>query len=313
MEGSNVLLRNVVAFAQGAVRCHPYMRLELEAAAERDAGRALMLFDRVCIKHIGFMLSNGLRTLALALTGGWLVWPPVRTRTLVRSYQRITRYSAAFAFATDVLLLAVRGELRRRERLCARMADILTELHVASAALHCAQAAQDEGARLPARWVLQDCVARIAHSFDALCSNLPRRWTGVLLRRAIYPLRRVPRVPRDVLDARMARVLLVPSSARDRISAGMYMPSDPHEPLARLEAALELVIRATPALRKLRDAAKVGLIRGDTVSTQLVSGLAVGVLNEAEAQLLREAEAARREAMIVDAIPGPGGDVAQPP
>jgi acyl-CoA dehydrogenase len=135
----------------------------------------------------------------------------------------------------------------------------------------------------------------------------------VLLRRAIFPLRRVPRVPRDVLDARMARVLLVPSSARDRLSAGMYMPSDPREPLARLEAALELVIRSTPALRKLRDAAKVGLIRGDTVSTQLESAFAAGVLNEAEAQLLREAEIARREALTVDAIPGQGGDVSQSP
>jgi len=193
------------------------------------------------------------------------------------------------------------------------MADILTELHVASAALHCAQAAPDEVGRLPARWVLLDCVSRIGRSFDALCSNLPQRWAGVLLRRMIFPLRRLPRVPRDAFDARLARVLLVPSSARDRLSAGMYMPSDPGDPLARLEATLELVIRSTPALRKLRDAAKVGLIRGDTVSTQLESAYAAGVLNETEAQLLREAEAARRDALTVDAIPDRAGDADQLP
>jgi acyl-CoA dehydrogenase len=300
LEGSNVLLRNVVIFGLGVVRCHPYVRAEIEAVAERDSPRAAPAFDRLCSKHLGFMFSNALRAVALALTRGWLVPLPLRARPMARYYQQISRYSAAFALATDVLLLSVRGELRRRERLSARMADILGELHVASAALYCAQAMHDEGTRVPARWALEQSIARIAAGFDELCANLPQRLLGAALRRTIFPFRRLPRPPADALDARLARVLLVPSSARDRLSTGMYLPTDPREPLSRLEHALELVIRATPALRKLRDAAKVRLIEGDTVSEQLESALAAGVLDAGEGELLREAEAARRVALAVD-------------
>jgi acyl-CoA dehydrogenase len=279
---------------------HPCLREELDAVAEQDPARALVAFDRACIRHFGFLCSNALRTLALGLTRGWLVPLPIRTRSLARHYQQVSRFSAAFALAADVLLLAVRGHFKRHERLSARMADIWSELHVASAALQCAQAAPDEAARVPARWVLADCIARIGRSFDALCANLPRRSARILLRRFIFPYGRLPRGPGDGVDVRLARVLLVPSSSRDRLSAGMYVPSDPRDPLSRLEHALDLVVRSTPALRKLRDAAKVSLIRGDTVSEQLECALAAGVLNADEAQLLREAEVARHEALRVD-------------
>jgi acyl-CoA dehydrogenase len=260
-------------------------------------------FDRACIRHLGFLCSNALRTLALGLTRGWLVPLPLRSRTLAHHYQQVSRFSAAFALAADVLLLSVRGHLRRHERLSARLADVWSELHVASATLLCAQMAPDDAARIPARWVLADCVGRIGRSLDALCANLPQRSARVLLRRLIFPYGRLPRGPRDALDARVARVLLVPSSSRDRLSAGMYVPSDPRDPLSRLEHALDLVIRSTPALRKLRDAEKISLIRGETVSEQLECAFAAGVLDGEEAQLLREAELARHEVLRVDEFP----------
>src|SRR5690606_23326311 len=107
---------------------------ELAAANAEDREQGMREFDRAVNAHIGLSVSNGVRTLLLGLTGGALARAP-RGGEVARYYRAITRVSAAFSLTADLMLLTLRGELKRRERLSARMADILSQLYIASAAL----------------------------------------------------------------------------------------------------------------------------------------------------------------------------------
>ena len=52
-----------------------------------------------------------------------------------RYYSQLTRFSAAFAFLADISLLVLGGALKRKERLSARLGDILSMLYLCSAVL----------------------------------------------------------------------------------------------------------------------------------------------------------------------------------
>ena len=79
VEGANILTRTLIVFGQGAVRCHPYLRRELDALAAGDA-RALR---RAVFGHAGFFLRNLGRALLLGATAGG---SPGRRRRLERRW-----------------------------------------------------------------------------------------------------------------------------------------------------------------------------------------------------------------------------------
>ena len=68
VEGANILTRSLIIFGQGAIRCHPYVLREMNAAKEKDKRKSLREFDQALFGHIGFTLSNAARSLVMALT-----------------------------------------------------------------------------------------------------------------------------------------------------------------------------------------------------------------------------------------------------
>lgn len=279
VEGANILTRSMITFGQGAIRCHPYLLAELEAASDPDAAAGARKFDRTVTRHIGFSISNGVRTLLLGVSGGLLSLSP-RGGAVARHYRALNRLSAAFALTTDLLLLTQRGELKRRERLSARMADVLSQMYIASAVL---KRFDDDGAPaadLPAmHWACTDATYRAQRAFQELFDNLTPRWMAWVLRVAVFPLGRPYRAPSDENDHALAAGMLEPTALRDHLTAGMYLPTATGEHLGRLEDALQRVID-TESLRYRREA-------GDALSDD-------------ERAELDAAEAARRDALAVD-------------
>ncbi len=68
VEGANILTRNLIIFGQGAIRCHPFVLKEMEAARSPHGARSVDDFDRALFGHIGFTISNAVRSLIMALT-----------------------------------------------------------------------------------------------------------------------------------------------------------------------------------------------------------------------------------------------------
>lgn len=303
VEGANILTRSMITFGQGAIRCHPYLLDELEAANDADLGAGGREFDRVMMRHLGSSISNGVRTLLLGLSASRLTLAPRRGPT-ARHYRELNRLSAAFSVTADVLLLRLRGELKRRERLSARMADILSQMYIASTVL---KRFEDDGALeedLPlVHWACADAFHTAQQAFYDLFDNLEPRWLGIAMLRLVFPWGRRYRRPGDALDHTVARTLLAASSIRDRITAGMYLPRGTREHLGRLEHALDTLCRSEPARRKLVEAVSLKLAAGRTLDERLESAVASGAVTAEEATQLRDADAARRDALAVDEFP----------
>jgi acyl-CoA dehydrogenase len=299
VEGSNILTRSMIIFGQGVIRCHPYVLKEMQSAMNPDVKHALVDFDRLMRSHASFFLCNAARTLFLGITGGRLTKAPHVLAP--RYYRTATRLSAAFALTADVALLTLGGALKRRERISSRLADILSHLYLVSALLkrfkdrHCPV---DELPLL--QWGCEDSLHKIQDSFVELFDNLPFRPAAWLLRLIVFPLGRSFAGPNDKLDKRIAGILMEPSPIRDLLTAGIFIPTDASDPLVRLEDALTKVRQAEPVEQRLREAVKGARLKGRTSDALLEAGTRTGIINHAEADLVRLATTARKEVIQVD-------------
>lgn len=296
VEGANILTRSLIIFGQGAIRCHPFVFREMQAVTNDDAAD----FDKAFWGHVGFAISNAMRSLWLGLTGARLVTPPVRGPSKV-CYQQLTRMSASFALVSDVALLVLGGSLKRREKLSGRLADVLSYLYLASAAL---KRFEDQGRPqedLPLlQWVCDHALYEMQHSLNGLLKNFPNRIAAWVLRRLVFPLGKPYAGPTDNLGHRCAGIIMSPSEARDRLTRGLHVPTDMSQPMARLEQALVLQMALEPLEKKLRAAFKNGELVATNEAELWQQARDKKVVDEQEFLQWQEASAARRDAVMVD-------------
>jgi len=298
VEGANILTRSLIIYGQGAVRCHPYLWHEMQAVADADTARGRVQFDRALFGHIGLFISNKARSLWLALTSARLAYVPVRGRAR-RYAQRLTRYSASFALLSDLALLSLGGALKRTEKISGRFADALSAFYLASAAIKRfhddGQPAEDEPLLA---WACEELLYRLEQALVGVLRNFPNRAVAFIGCALTFPFGARARAPSDHRGHEVARLLLEPSSARDRLTAGIFLPADLISALGQIEDALPKVIAAEAVERKLDHLAEhqIALTREGVIEASLAQGL----LTSAEAELARAAHAARRAVIAVD-------------
>jgi acyl-CoA dehydrogenase len=303
VEGANILTRSMIIFGQGAIRCHPYVLEEIAASREPDPAQASRRFDAALWGHVGFLTSNAARSLWLALTGARFAAVP-GPEEIRPGLRRLTRLAAGFALAADAAMLFLGGDLKRKEKISARLGDILSQLYLASCVVkrYCDEGAQQTDLAL-ADWALHDCEHRIQEAFFGLFANFPVRPAAWLLRALVFPYGRTFDAPSDRLGHRVARLLMEPSFARDRLTAGMFLLKDEADPVGRLEIALELVGAAEAVDAKIRAAVKSGMAKGMTAQAQAQAALAAGVVTREELDTLARYDAVRRACIMVDDFP----------
>ncbi|MDB5813127.1 MAG: hypothetical protein JWN23_244 [Rhodocyclales bacterium] len=305
VEGANILTRSLIIFGQGAIRCHPYVLKEMRAAMDEDRDRGLIVFDEALFGHIGFSVSNAARTFLMGITGShWVVTPDVAPAAR-RYYQQLTRFSAAFAFIADVSMLTMGGDLKRKEKLSARLGDILSYMYLCSATLKRFEAEGRQAADAPLmHWAMWDAMYKTQTALEGVISNFPNRVIAMLLRRLIFPLGRPYVVPSDRLGHDVARILIEPSAARDRLVAGSYVQAgDEEDPVAVLELALEASMQAEAIDAKVRVAQKAGNIAGRGQEALIADALAKGVITSDEKATLERREVLRQKVIRVDDFP----------
>ena len=305
VEGANILTRSLIIFGQGAIRCHPYVLQEMLATREQDRAKASVDFDRAFWGHIGFTVANGARALVTGLTGARFVGVPANTAPEARRYYRqLTRYSAAFAFLADVSMLVLGGSLKRREKLSARLGDILSMMYLASAAL---KRYEDEGRQQADRplldWSMQDALYRAQGAFEGVLENFPSGALAAVLRRVVFPFGKPERAPSDRLGHQVAKLVVEPSASRDRLTAGMYVTKGESDVVGILEAALDATMKAEAIEAKVRAAQKVKRISGRTPEELVQGALAANVISAAEQAVLVRAAKLRDQVVRVDDFP----------
>jgi acyl-CoA dehydrogenase len=299
VEGANILTRSLIIYGQGAIRCHPYVLAELEAANQTDDVTALKEFDHALFGHVGFAISNVVRSLWFSLTGSRIQRTPFRDKTS-RYYQLLTRFSSNLAMLSDISMLTLGGDLKRKERISARLGDVLSHLYLSSASL---KRYNDEGRQVEdfplLQWAVEDSLYETQQAIDALISNFPNRIVAIFLRTMIFPVGTWLKKPSDITDQKVAKILQTPSKTRDRLGQGQYLTREPENILGQLEQTLEDVIACEPIFKKVCNAIGVELpfYHLDEVAKK---GLDANAITELEAELLCKTELGRKAAIDVD-------------
>jgi len=303
VEGANILTRTLIIFGQGAIRAHPYVLREMRAAKDMSGGEASREFDDALTSHIGHVIRNGVRTLVYGLThAAFAPVPRAASPEISHYYRHVSRLSAGFAFLADVSMLAMGGALKRKEKISGRLGDVLSMMYLVSATL---KHYEDQRVRedLPlVRWSVRDALYHAQQAIDQILSNFPQKWMATMLRWIIFPLGMPWRPPLDSRNRECAQIALEPGNARDRLTAGMYVPKG-DDATGVLEQAFVACVQCEPIETKLRKALKKGkvvLAQGTDLAAEARDK---GLITREEHELWTRKEALRKQVIRVDDFP----------
>lgn len=301
VEGANILTRNLIIFGQGSIRCHPYLLNEIELiSAEKTDIKAL---DKVLMSHIGYFIRNLLKSFAYGLSGGLFIMNTNIKNAAVKKYQRqMTRMSTALALLADTSLILLGGSLKRRERISARLGDILSELYLASAVLKYFHDHQEPDSDVDyVCWALAHCLYRIQNASDELFINFPNKLIGLFLKVMIFPFGRAYAFPKDNLSKKIVAPMLMPTEIRDRLTKNCYVSKNVNELSCRLEEALKELVNVEPLTKKLHLAVKEGKIEEFlNHAEKLNKAEELKILSAEEANELRKFEQLKQEIIQVN-------------
>jgi acyl-CoA dehydrogenase len=300
VEGANIMTRSLMIFGQGAIRCHPWILKEMHAVQEPDRKQALRALDEALFGHLGFGLSNAVRSFWLGVTFAKFGKAPGDAYTR-RYYRKLNRYSAALALLADTAMGVLGGKLKFKEKISARLGDVLSYLYIASAML---KRYEDEGRpeieRPLLAWAFHDSMWRIQMALDGVIRNFPVRPVAWVVHTLVFPFGRREVPPSDRLGRRVAALITAPNAARAAMVKGMYLTPNANNPVGRMHALLPEVIAAEPVERKFLKAVKANTIQSHDYFEQLAEAAREGAISETERAQLERLRRVTAEFINVD-------------
>jgi acyl-CoA dehydrogenase len=300
VEGANILTRSLIIFGQGAIRAHPWLLKEMEAARDPRPG-ARKAFDKALFSHVGLVISNMVRAWMLAVTGGFATSAPLSGPT-ARYFRQITRMSAAFSFTSDLVLLSLGGRFKFKEKLSGRLADALIHLYMSSAVL---KRFEDDGrpeTDLPLLiWAMDDSLCMIQESLKGILENFPIPGVGRLVKWIVFPLGMPYSRPSDRTGKDIAKLLLSENESRARLVSGVYI-SDQDDAGGRVHTAFHLALTSTNAVNAIRNALNEP-VTYENYGVLVQKAVETGVITEEQATTVRLAQEAARAVIEVDDFP----------
>jgi acyl-CoA dehydrogenase len=295
VEGANILTRSLIIFGQGAIRCHPYVFREMESVRTND----LVEFDKAFFGHAAFLLANVTKSIIFSWTDGRLTKAP--TSSVSRYYQLVHKYSTNLAFLADFSMVVLGSKLKRKEKLSARLGDMLSYLYMTSAVLkRFYEDGEPEMDLAIVEWSCQYLLHRCEEAMHGVIINFPVRWARLALHMILKPLGMQRYKPDDSLGRKLARILTTPNEARSRLTRLAYSEPGEHCPIGRMEVAFHKICAVEDLEKKLLSAVKEHHLKSLTFNESIEKALKLDLLTAAEARQLEEAETARQEVIKVD-------------
>ncbi len=287
VEGANILTRNLMIFGQGATRSHPFVLKEMELAQQESTDEVINTFDDVLFKHIGYSITNGVRSVSYALTGSRIATNPGHPR-LASYYAHLSRFSAAFALVADVSMLTLQSKLKFMEMLSARIGDLLSNLYLASMVIK-----HYENERCPeedfpvVQWALEYLLYEYQEAFRAIVQNFPNRVFAAVLKLMVFPIGMHFSPPGDKLEKELSDLVTQNNAMRDRMLAGLYMEDAENNPLAHANIVFLESLELEPINDKIRQAVKDKILPKQQGIELIVSAYEAGIINASEASQLK--------------------------
>ncbi|WP_163933323.1 acyl-CoA dehydrogenase [Paraferrimonas sp. SM1919] len=301
VEGANILTRSLMIFGQGATRCHPYVLGEMEAAAMEDQNAGLDKFDKLLVKHIGYATTNAFKSFFSAITASAFNSSPVAGETK-GYYKQMGRISASLAIVTDISMLVLGGDLKRKEMFSARLGDVLSELYLASAALKWFEENGHTQEELPVvHYIMQNRLYNASKALEGAIRNFPSTIARGLLKLLVFPFGNHFKVPSDALAQDVARSVAGNTIVRQRLTQLCPDLEGDTSGIAEVETAYQAQLATAAIQKKLAKAQRSGkLPRKVAIPVLVDKALEQELIDNDEASQLLEFEELRKAAMAVN-------------
>jgi acyl-CoA dehydrogenase len=301
VEGANILTRTLMIFGQGALRAHPYAFKEVDAIENND----LAGFDKAFWGHIGHIVRNMFRSIVLSWSRGFFGSSPV-SGPAKGYFRKLAWTSASFAIMADLAMGLLGGQLKAKQKLTGRLADIMGYMFIATSVLKKFEA---DGSKKEHEAVfhltMQTIFHRIQEAFDGIFANMDVPVIGLFFKGPVLwwsKINAMASAPKDSVGHAAVKSLLEDASVREVLSRGIYIPKDPTEALGRLEQAYDKIIEAKPIEKKVKKAIRASTLPKKPVYALLDEAVKAGVITEEEKTVIADAEKLRYDAIQVDSF-----------
>ncbi|MBE0442280.1 MAG: acyl-CoA dehydrogenase [Psychrobacter sp.] len=304
VEGANILTRSLMIFGQGAMRCHPYLFDELQLLQSEDKSNALKEFDVLFFKHLGYTFNRGAKAFVAGYVGGSGNAPSFVDSFTRPYYKHINRLSAGFALTADMALGLLAGDLKRKEMLSGRLADIHSHLFIATAILQFYEhGSKSKSERLHAEVALQNSLYTIQEAFLSFFDNFPNRMAAKLVGFVTFPTGRIFTPPSDELKRQLGDTFMddfETNPFRDYLKTMVYYNTEEDDVTGRMEHAYQTLIHIEPLWQKFKKAEHKDSFEGLTFEDHVVYASQNEDITEEEAEVLIQYNAIRFDSLLTD-------------
>lgn len=301
VEGANILTRSLMIFGQGSMRCHPYLFEELQLLQSEDKSTSVKKFDDLLFKHLAYTFNRGAKSFAYGWTGGSSDAPQSVDQFTASYYKTINRFSANFALVADMALGLLAGDLKRKEMLSGRLADIHAHLFISTAILKFYEAGQKtEAEQLHAKLALQKAFLNIQEAFWGLFENFPAKLPAAFVKWICFPFGRVISKPDDELKKQVAELMMQEHPFREQLKHHVFYSTKADDVTGRLEHTFQILRTLEPLWDKFKKAESKGKFKGLTFEENIEHAIKEGFISESEAQQLLQYNAIRFDSMLTD-------------
>ncbi len=301
VEGANILTRSLMIFGQGSMRCHPYLFEELQLLQSEDKSTSVKKFDDLLFKHLAYTFNRGAKSFAYGWTGGSGDAPQSVDQFTASYYKTINRFSANFALVADMALGLLAGDLKRKEMLSGRLADIHAHLFISTAILKFYEAGQKtEAEQLHAKLALQKAFLNIQEAFWGLFENFPAKLPAAFVKWICFPFGRVISKPDDELKQQVAELMMQEHPFREQLKHHVFYSTKADDVTGRLEHTFQILRTLEPLWDKFKKAESKGKFKGLTFEENIEHATKEGFISESEAQQLLQYNAIRFDSMLTD-------------
>lgn len=301
VEGANILTRSLMIFGQGSMRCHPYLFEELQLLQSENKAAALKQFSPLLFKHLAYTFNRGAKAVAFAITGGSREGSKQADDFSKPYYAVINRMSADFALTADMALGILAGDLKRKEMLSGRLADIHSHLFIATAILKYYENGQRTASdQKHAELALNKALFNAQEAFFGFYDNFPMKIAAKLVKLVCFPFGRPIAKPSDQLKQDVAQLLLQETPFRAELKKHVYYNTDESDVMGRMESTFQMLLAIQPLWNKFKKEESKDQFKGLSFEEHIADAVAVGFINTTEAEQLLKYNAKRYDSMLTD-------------
>ena len=301
VEGANILSRSLMIFGQGSMRCHPYLFEELQLLQAKDKDNALTTFNEMLFNHLGYTFNRTARAFAYGYVGGSSDAPKSVDEFTRPYYKIINRLSANFSLTADMCLGLLAGDIKRKEMLSGRLADIHANLFIGTAILkYYEHGKKTEAEQVHAKLALEKSLFNAQEAFYGLFDNFPVGFAAGLVKFICFPLGRPVSKPSDALKREAGEIIMQDNAFRDELKKHVFYNTDADDVTGRMESTFTMLLELEPLWDKFKKAESKGQFKGLTFDERLADAVEIGFVTQEEVASLLTYNAKRYDSMLTD-------------